>query len=287
MKKWILILTLCFISLNLFSATNVDKEIKDLKDRIEQVEKENKELNLYKTMYDKQFDVLVKNSENNKEALANKFDKLNQENFSIFLSALLITVFGTLFSIAKINSLKEKINDVVDNSVNEHVNKEVKMRIDEESRKLSNKILDEYRERILNETVLRLSKRITILSKQEAQNPLIKKFFQHKEYGFKSPVYLEIEEYEYKNDADLIIFDNSSGIRNANNVDEIFSQLMSSKVNIENSKVVFLYVSFEGIFFDKKIKNSNRINAVTSEITLYEQIMNSLKYQDFLEKSST
>ena len=52
-------------------------------------------------------------------------------------------------------------------------------------------------------------------------------------------------------------------------------------------KTVFMYFNTKGKQIDFKKFGYNTINSSTNKTTVYEQIMNSLKYQDFLEKSST
>ena len=85
MKKWILILIIICSSFSVFGEEGQNKEINELKQRVEQLEKENKEVTFYENRYEKQIDILKEDFENKKIGLETKFDKLSQDNFSIFL----------------------------------------------------------------------------------------------------------------------------------------------------------------------------------------------------------
>lgn len=284
MKKYLIMLLIIMCSsFSVFGEEGQNKKIDDLRQRIEQLERENKDKEFYGNLYENQLNILKEDFENKKTGLEVKFDKLSQDNFSIFLGALVITIFGTLFSISKINAVKEKINEVVDSSVKNQVDKEVKNKIEEESRLISNKILNEYRERILDETVLKLSKNILILSSSNS-NTYLKKIFTHKSYGFKMPIFEMLDKFELNKNYDLIIFNCEMNDKDEE-LEKMYKFFEENKAKFE--KTVFMYFNTKGKQIDFKKFGYNTINSSTNKTTVYEQIMNSLKYQDFLEKSST
>ncbi len=292
MKKYLaMFLIIICSSFSVFGEEGQNKEINDLKQRIEQLERENKEVKIdysAKELFeknDKKIEEIEKDVQENRENILTWLPWKNVLNKGSFPTIIvLISIFLWAKKNMKDNLLKEVKNDIkeqVTSRVKKNIDDEVAIEIERQSREVSNKILNEYRERILSETILRLSKRILVLSKESGSNVFNDEF--KKSYGFEKIKIEKIERIDLNNsNYDLIILNNEIPM----------NELNLAKLINENDRKNTVYLNY----FPKgqsKIKDElnceiiKKWNFTNSPITLYEQIMNSLKYQDFLEKSST
>lgn len=251
-------ITFLYLSSVIFSQTNADNTTK--KDRLEnRIEK----LEGQKENIEKQAELLQIDFELKKKDLENKFSeyKIETDKHLAWLKTITYIVgLGTLGILAFIlNYLRKytvrKAEETVDTRI---------AGIVEQNR---GKIIALIKSQDIEETVKKKSK-ILVITKTEAEKAYLADFFE--KTGIENVTYETSDVYVQPNkDIDLILFDDH--LSKANNRHLLFNEYIRKSTNPND-----LYV-----FFGKKFNTDNRekVNYANSKFTLYDRIINSLKYK--------
>ena len=187
-------------------------------------------------------------------------EELKDENST---NRLLLVVFGSL-SVAVIIAAIYEGKKFIDEKVKEQLSK----LLDTEKEKIE-RIIDNHDE----ETQIKKRSNILVVSKREI-TPDFMKFF--RKLDFKKIEYKmvsEVTDNSYRKKFDLILI---------NNEDESFTtKEQIEELMTENQDQVYFVLSDKFIKFDDR----SRIGTANSRITMYHQLMSTLKYQLILQKT--
>ncbi len=270
MKKYLaMFLIIICSSFSVFGKEGQNKEINDLKQRIEQLERENKEVKINysaKELFEK----------NDK-----KIEEIEKEVEDYKNNKIILLTIITILGVGGIGGI---VPFVI--SLKKEVRAEIVNKVKQETEKVNDVIITEYRERVKTETILREHKKILVLYEDEFRD-LNDKLDKHSLRSFlpnyfKNVTFKKIDEITDSQikGYDLILFANGESNEGgkykcpkANNI----------ILKLKETNTVFYYHNEK--WRQQELENCY-INNSTSLITLYRNLMDTLEFQEYLEQKS-
>lgn len=272
MKKYLaMFLIIICSSFSVFGEEGQNKEINDLKQRIEQLEMENKEVKINysaKELFEK----------NDK-----KIEEIEKEVEDYKNNKIILLTIITILGVGGIGGI---VPFVI--SLKKEVRAEIVNKVKQETEKINDVIITEYRERVKTEVIFRQHKKILILYKDEfkdlsdkLEKISLREFLPH---YFKNVEFINIDSIllEQTKGYDLILFAHGEKADNLKD-NYIYPKAQNIIDSLDGTNTVFYY-------HNEKRKNQALdrcyINNSSSFITLYRNIMDTLEFQEYLEQKS-
>jgi len=187
-------------------------------------------------------------------------------------SSIIALIIFYLFLIFK------KIPSEVGNKINSSIQNEIKKK----SKDIANVLLTEFREQTLLETSLKIDKKIIVAYKDERDNKFIRKLLTSPKYGFKNVNFIKFNE-AIPEETNLLILNNINLEYAENSLADWIKSINKNATAYLNFVTCQNRSKLKELISDEKI--NTKVNFSNSNITLYNQIMSSLKYQDLISKN--